>query len=56
MISERATATVPVDVTDLRIAGGVMLTAGLVLPVVSDGAGPPCPLRTLTACRARCAA
>ena len=39
---------VDLDVTDLRVAGGVMLGTGALLPLLPDGAGLPCPLRTLT--------
>lgn len=37
-----------VDVHDLRIAGGVMLAAAALLPVLPGPNGLPCPLRTLT--------
>lgn len=38
-------STVPLD--DLRVAGGLLLGAAAVLPLVG-GPGVPCPLRTLT--------
>jgi hypothetical protein len=40
--------SVTVDAYDLRIAGALMLGAGVVLPFLPDGVGVPCPLRTLT--------
>ncbi len=43
-----ALATVDVDARDLRVAGAVMLGAGALLPLLPDGTGVPCPLRTLT--------
>jgi hypothetical protein len=39
---------VTVDASDLRIAGALMLGAGVALPLLPDGTGIPCPLRTLT--------
>jgi hypothetical protein len=39
---------VTVDAADLRIAGALMLGGGVLLPLLPDGAGVPCPLRTLT--------
>lgn len=41
-------APLEADGRDLRIAGGLMLGAGLLLPFLPEGAGLPCPLRTLT--------
>jgi hypothetical protein len=41
-------ATIEVDARELRFAGAVMLGAGALLPLLPDGAGVPCPLRTLT--------
>ena len=41
-------ATIEVDARDLRVAGAVMLGAGALLPLLPDGVGIPCPLRTLT--------
>jgi hypothetical protein len=41
-------ATVDVDPRDLRLAGGLMLGAAALLPLLPEGAGIPCPLRTLT--------
>ena len=43
-----ASATVGVEARDLRVAGAVMLGAGALLPLLPDGVGVPCPLRTLT--------
>lgn len=40
--------TLSVDLHDLRIAGGVMLAAAAVIPLVPGPNGVPCPLRTLT--------
>ena len=40
--------SVSIDATELRVAGGVMLCAGALLQALPDGAGLPCPLRTLT--------
>ena len=37
-----------VDLGELRIAGGVMLAAAAVLPLLPGDAGLPCPLRALT--------
>ena len=37
-----------VDLGDLRRAGAAMLGAAAVLPMLPDGTGLPCPLRTLT--------
>ena len=37
-----------VDLAELRMAGGVMLAAAAVLPLVPGGFGLPCPLRALT--------
>lgn len=36
------------DGRDLRLAGGLMLGAGLLLPFLPEGTGIPCPLRTVT--------
>jgi hypothetical protein len=36
------------DARDLRVAGAVMLCAGLVLPLLPGPDGVPCPLRRLT--------
>jgi hypothetical protein len=36
------------DGRDLRLAGGLMLGAGLLLPFLPEGAGIPCPLRSVT--------
>jgi hypothetical protein len=41
-------ATLEVDPRDLRVAGGVVLGAAALLPLLPEGAGVPCPLRTLT--------
>lgn len=41
-------ARAAVDLHDLRIAGGVMLAAALLLPVLPGPNGIPCPLRSLT--------
>jgi len=41
-------APLEADGRDLRIAGGLMLGAGLLLPFLPEGAGIPCPLRTIT--------
>ena len=41
-------ATVEVDPRDLRVAGGLMLGAAVLLPLLPEGAGLPCPLRALT--------
>ena len=37
-----------VELSDLRVAGGLMLGAGLARPLVPGHPGFPCPLRTLT--------
>jgi hypothetical protein len=37
-----------VELADLRLAGGLMLVAGAVLPLIPGHPGLPCPLRTLT--------
>ncbi len=37
-----------IDVRDARVAGGLMLGAAAVLPLLPEGAGVPCPLRTVT--------
>lgn len=37
-----------VDLAELRLAGGVMLAAAAVLPLLPGDAGLPCPLRALT--------
>ncbi len=37
-----------VDLAELRLAGGAMLAAAAVLPLVPGDVGLPCPLRTLT--------
>ncbi len=37
-----------VDLEELRFAGGVMLAAAALLPLLPGDAGLPCPLRTLT--------
>lgn len=37
-----------VDLAELRVAGGAMLAAAAVLPLVPGEVGLPCPLRTLT--------
>ncbi len=42
------TARTILDLDDLRIAGGVMLAAALLGPVLPGPDGVPCPLRTLT--------
>ena len=39
---------VDVELRDLRHAGGVMLAAAAILPRLTNHAGAPCPLRTLT--------
>jgi Protein of unknown function (DUF2752) len=36
------------DTRGLRLAGGLMLGVAAVLPFLPEGAGLPCPLRTLT--------
>jgi len=36
------------DTSDLRAAGGLMLAAAAVLPVLPGHPGLPCPLRTIT--------
>ena len=41
-------APLEADARDLRLAGGLMLGAGLLLPFLPEGAGIPCPLRTIT--------
>jgi hypothetical protein len=40
-------AVLQLDATDTRVAAGVMLAAGAVLPLAGDGAGVTCPLRAL---------
>lgn len=42
------TATTRIDLRDIRIAGAVMLGAGLVRGLMHSSVGVPCPLRTLT--------
>jgi hypothetical protein len=42
------TATVPVDLTGLRLAGAAMLGLGLTLPLLPHNPGLPCPLRSTT--------
>ena len=41
-------ATASVDLGGLRVAGGVMLAAAALLPVLPGPDGVPCPLRSLT--------
>ena len=41
-------ASTTVDLHDLRIAGGVMLAAAALAPVLPGPDGVPCPLRSLT--------
>jgi Protein of unknown function (DUF2752) len=41
-------APLEADGRDLRVAGGLMLGAGLLLPFLPEGAGIPCPLRAIT--------
>lgn len=41
-------APLEADGRDLRVAGGLMLGAGFVLPFLPEGTGIPCPLRTIT--------
>lgn len=41
-------ATLELRATDTRVAAGLMLAGGLLLPLAGDGAGVACPLRTLT--------
>lgn len=41
-------ARVAVDLADLRVAGGLMLAAAALAPVLPGPDGVPCPLRTLT--------
>lgn len=41
-------STLELDAGDLRLAGGLMLAAAVALPFLPDGAGIPCPLRSLT--------
>ena len=36
------------DPGELRVAGAVMLGAGALMPLLPEGAGFPCPLRTAT--------
>jgi hypothetical protein len=40
--------TAELDTLDLRVAGAVMLGAGLLLPLLPGPDGVPCPLRRLT--------
>lgn len=42
------TARVAVDLRDLRVAGGLMLGAAALAPVLPGPDGLPCPLRALT--------
>jgi hypothetical protein len=44
----REAALLELDATDTRVAAGLLLAGGAVLPLAGDGAGVPCPLRTLT--------
>jgi hypothetical protein len=41
-------AVLQLDASDTRVAAGVMLAAGAVLPLAGDDAGVACPLRALT--------
>ncbi|MDQ4070462.1 MAG: DUF2752 domain-containing protein [Actinomycetota bacterium] len=44
----RIGATITIDLHDVRIAGGVMLAAAALAPVLPGPDGVPCPLRSLT--------